>query len=139
MGAWGRNVFQNDTALDIVDEVLDGTFDLDEFRRNFRRDEDEGYLTASQGAALLTLGALVRIARNEDHADLEALLEHGGMCLAFVGVETVPRTFSAAREGGTIEHLDELPGRGVADRELVWLDRERLECTARAFLCVLCV
>ena len=52
MGAWGRNVFQNDTALDIVDEVLDGTFDLDEFRRNFRRDEDEGYLTASQGAAL---------------------------------------------------------------------------------------
>ena len=76
MGAWGRNVFQNDTALDIVDEVLDGTFDLDEFRRNFRRDEDEGYLTASQGAALLTLGALVRIARNEDHADLEALLEH---------------------------------------------------------------
>lgn len=28
MGAWGRNVFQNDTALDIVDEVLDGTFDL---------------------------------------------------------------------------------------------------------------
>ena len=29
MGAWGRNVFQNDTALDIVDEVLDGTFDLD--------------------------------------------------------------------------------------------------------------
>ena len=76
MGAWGRNVFQNDTALDIVDEVLDGTFDLDEFRRNFRRDEDEGHLTASQGAALLTLGALVRIARNEDHADLEALLEH---------------------------------------------------------------
>ena len=45
MGAWGRNVFQNDTALDIVDEVLDGTFDLDEFRRNFRRDEDEGHLT----------------------------------------------------------------------------------------------
>ena len=59
-----------------MDEVLDGTFDLDEFRRNFRRDEDEGHLTASQGAALLTLGALVRIARNEDHADLEALLEH---------------------------------------------------------------
>ena len=59
-----------------MDEVLDGTFDLDEFRRNFRRDEDEGDLTASQGAALLTLGALVRIARNEDHADLEALLEH---------------------------------------------------------------
>ena len=25
---------------------------------------------------ILTLGALVRIARNEDHADLEALLEH---------------------------------------------------------------
>ena len=59
-----------------MDEVLDGTFDLDEFRKNFRRDEDEGHLTASQGAALLTLGALVRIARNEDHADLEALLEH---------------------------------------------------------------
>jgi len=76
MGAWGRNVFQNDTALGLVDEVLDGTFDLDEFRRNFRRDEDEGYLDASQGAALLALGALVRIARNEDPADLEALLDH---------------------------------------------------------------
>ncbi|MCK6091191.1 DUF4259 domain-containing protein [Micrococcus endophyticus] len=76
MGAWGRNVFQNDTALDLVDEVLDGTFDLDEFRKDFRREEDEGYLDASQGAALLALGALVRIARNEDHADLDVLLEH---------------------------------------------------------------
>ena len=76
MGAWGRNVFQNDAALDIVDEVLDGTFDLDEFRKDFRREEDEGYLDASQGAALLALGALVRIARNEDHADLDVLLEH---------------------------------------------------------------
>lgn len=76
MGAWGRNVFQNDTALDLVDEVLDGTFDLDEFRKDFRREEDEGYLNASQGAALLALGALVRIAQNEDHADRDALLEH---------------------------------------------------------------
>ncbi|GAA3797997.1 DUF4259 domain-containing protein [Micrococcus endophyticus] len=76
MGAWGRKVFQNDTALDLVDEVLDGTFDLDEFRKDFRREEDEGYLDASQGAALLALGALVRIARNEDHADLDVLLEH---------------------------------------------------------------
>lgn len=76
MGAWGRNVFQNDTALDLVDEVLDGSFDLDEFRKDFRREEDEGYLDASQGAALLALGALVRIARNEDHADLDVLLEH---------------------------------------------------------------
>lgn len=76
MGAWGRNVFQNDTALDLVDEVLDGSFDLDEFRKDFRREEDEGHLDASQGAALLALGALVRIARNEDHADLDVLLEH---------------------------------------------------------------
>lgn len=76
MGAWGRKVFQNDTALDLVDEVLDGSFDLDEFRKDFRREEDEGYLDASQGAALLALGALVRIARNEDHADLDVLLEH---------------------------------------------------------------
>lgn len=76
MGAWGRNVFQNDTALDLVDEVLDGSFDLDEFRKDFRREEDEGYLDASQGAALLALGALVRIARNEDYADLDVLLEH---------------------------------------------------------------
>ena len=66
MGAWGRNVFQNDTARGLVDEVLDGTFDLEEFRRDFRREEDEGHLDASQGAALLTLGALVRIAEGEE-------------------------------------------------------------------------
>ena len=37
MGAWGRNVFQNDTALDIVDEVLDGTVqrNLEDVRRTF--------------------------------------------------------------------------------------------------------
>jgi hypothetical protein len=32
MGAWGSGAFENDSALDAVDELVDGTFSFDELR-----------------------------------------------------------------------------------------------------------
>ncbi|MDO5634316.1 MAG: DUF4259 domain-containing protein [Micrococcus sp.] len=76
MGAWGAGVFENDDALDFVDEVLDGSFSLDEYRDYFTVEEDAGIIDAHQGSILLAMAALIRIARNEHPAGEQALAEH---------------------------------------------------------------
>ncbi|MDY6054996.1 DUF4259 domain-containing protein [Micrococcus sp.] len=75
MGTWGVHVFQNDAAQDLVDEILEGTYRLDEHRQEYRAEEDALYIDAEAGARLLALGALVRVARNEDAAAADALAE----------------------------------------------------------------
>lgn len=46
MSAWGIHVFENDDDQDLVDQILDGTFRLDERRGTFRSEED-GYIDAT--------------------------------------------------------------------------------------------
>ncbi|MDO4239697.1 DUF4259 domain-containing protein [Micrococcus sp.] len=77
MSAWGIHVFENDDAQDLVDQILDGTFRLDERRGTFRSEED-GYIDAASGAELIALGAVVRVAQDAESPAAAALHEIAG-------------------------------------------------------------
>lgn len=77
MSAWGIHVFENDDAQDLVDQILDGTFRLEERRGTFRSEED-GYIDAASGAELIALGAVVRVAQDAESPAADALREIAG-------------------------------------------------------------
>ena len=77
MSAWGMHAFENDDAQDLVDQILDGTFRLDERRGTFRSEED-GYIDAASGAELIALGAVVRVAQDAESPAADALREIAG-------------------------------------------------------------
>lgn len=76
MASWGTKVFENDTATDLLDEVLDGTFRLDDYRRTIRAESSDGYISMRTGEQLLAMGALVRIARGDEIDALDQIVEH---------------------------------------------------------------
>lgn len=78
MSTWGIEVFENDAAQELVDEVLDGGFRLDDYRGTFRSEEDEEFIPADAGARLLALGALVRVAQDEEAPAAAALEKIAG-------------------------------------------------------------
>lgn len=69
MGAWGSGAFENDDALDAVDALVDGTFELDEVRDAL----DGGYLEAAEGSVALALVdvALATLGRIDPPAALD--------------------------------------------------------------------
>lgn len=69
MGAWGSGAFENDDALDAVDALVDGTFELDELREAL----DGGYLEAPDGSVALALVevALAALGRIDPPAALD--------------------------------------------------------------------
>ena len=77
MSAWGMHAFENDDAQDLVDQILDGTFRLDERRGTFRSEED-GYIDAASGAELIALGAVVRVAQDAESPAADALRKIAG-------------------------------------------------------------
>ena len=77
MSAWGMHAFENDDAQDLVDQILDGTFRLEERRGTFRSEED-GYIDAASGAELIALGAVVRVAQDAESPAADALREIAG-------------------------------------------------------------
>lgn len=77
MSAWGIHVFENDDAQDLVDQILDGTFRLEERRGTFRSEED-GYIDAASGAELIALGAVVCVAQDAASPAAPALHEIAG-------------------------------------------------------------
>lgn len=79
MSTWGIHVFENDAAQELVDEVLDGTFRLDEYRGTFRSEEDEDFIPADPGARLLAMGAILRVADDSEAPAAAALEEIAGM------------------------------------------------------------
>ncbi|MDY6054998.1 helix-turn-helix domain-containing protein [Micrococcus sp.] len=76
MDTWEDHAFQSAAAQDLVHEILDHTHRLDGRRGVHRSPEDE--LALDAGAHLLALGAVVRVARNEDVAAAAALAEIAG-------------------------------------------------------------
>ncbi|MCK6094998.1 DUF4259 domain-containing protein [Micrococcus sp. 2A] len=78
MSTWGIHVFENDAAQELVDEVLDGTFRLDEYRGTFRSEEDEDFIPADPGARLLAMGAILRVADDSEAPAAAALEEIAG-------------------------------------------------------------
>ena len=76
MSSWGTKVFENDTATDLLDEVLDGTFRLDDYRRTIRAESSDGYISMRTGEQLLAMGALVRVARGDEIDALDQIVEH---------------------------------------------------------------
>lgn len=78
MSTWGIHVFENDAAQELVDEVLDGTFRLDEYRGTFRSEEDEDFIPADPGARLLAMGAILRVADDSEAPAAAALKEIAG-------------------------------------------------------------
>lgn len=78
MSAWGMDVFENDSAQELVDQILDGTFRLDERRDLLRSEDGDGYVPATVGAQLIALGAVVRVAQDEDSPAGDALREIAG-------------------------------------------------------------
>lgn len=71
MGAWGSGPFENDDAIDAVDQLSAGTFDLDEFRELLAPD----YLEAAGGAIALALVdiALATLGEIDPAAELDEL------------------------------------------------------------------
>lgn len=69
MGAWGSGAFENDDALDAVDALVDGTFELDDLREAL----DGGYLEAPEGSVALALVevALAALGRIDPPAALD--------------------------------------------------------------------
>ena len=78
MSTWGIHVFENDAAQELVDEVLAGTFRLDEYRGTFRSEEDEDFIPADPGARLLAMGAILRVADDSEAPAAAALEEIAG-------------------------------------------------------------
>lgn len=69
MGAWGSGPFENDDALDAVDALVDGSFELDEVRDALAA----GYLEAPEGCVSLALVevALAALGRIDPPAELD--------------------------------------------------------------------
>lgn len=69
MGAWGAGPFENDDALDAVDALVDGSFELDELRGALAGD----YLEAPDGSVALALAevALATLGRIDPPAELD--------------------------------------------------------------------
>ncbi len=69
MGAWGSGAFENDAALDAVDELVDGTFSFDELRELLAAD----YLEEPGGSLALALTevALTALGRIDPPAALD--------------------------------------------------------------------
>jgi hypothetical protein len=76
MGSWGTDVFENDTAMDLLDEVLGGSFRLDDYRHDIRAESSDGYISAPTGEQLLAMGALVRVARGDEIDARGQIVEH---------------------------------------------------------------
>lgn len=71
MGAWGSGAFDNDAALDAVDELVDGTFSFDELRELMASEyfEEPG----GSVAIALTEVALTALGRIDPPAALDEL------------------------------------------------------------------
>jgi hypothetical protein len=69
MGAWGSGAFENDAALDAVDELVDGTFSFDELRELMAAD----YFEEPGGSIALALTevALTALGRIDPPAALD--------------------------------------------------------------------
>lgn len=69
MAAWGSGPFENDDALDAVDALVDGSFDLDALRAA----QGVDYLEAADGAVALALTdvALATLGRIDPPAELD--------------------------------------------------------------------
>ena len=69
MGAWGSGPFENDDALDAVDALVDGSFELDDLRGALAGD----YLEAPEGSVALALVevALAALGRIDPPAELD--------------------------------------------------------------------
>lgn len=69
MGAWGSGPFENDAAVDAVDELVDGTFSFDELRALMASD----YLEEPGGSIALALTevALTALGRIDPPAALD--------------------------------------------------------------------
>ncbi|MDO9591111.1 MAG: DUF4259 domain-containing protein [Microcella sp.] len=69
MGAWGSGAFENDAAVDAVDELVDGTFSFDELRALLAPD----YLEEPGGSIALALAevALAALGRIDPPAALD--------------------------------------------------------------------
>ena len=59
MGAWGTGVFDNDTALDLLDEIVHGDFSFE----SLVQEAEAAYLDHKTGNALVTLVELVLAGR----------------------------------------------------------------------------
>ncbi len=66
MGAWNTGPFDNDSALDLVDEVSSSEFTFDDIQWAF---DDPEYLGADGGVYAIALGALIRVVRGEPGAE----------------------------------------------------------------------
>ncbi len=69
MGAWGTGAFENDAAVDAVDEIVDGTFSFDDLRELMASD----YLEEPGGSIALALTdvALTALGRIDPPAALD--------------------------------------------------------------------
>ena len=69
MGAWGSGPFENDDALDAIDALVDGSFELDDLRGALASD----YLEAPEGSVALSLVevALSTLGRIDPPAELD--------------------------------------------------------------------
>lgn len=59
MGAWSTDLLGNDSALDLLDNIVDGEFDLSEVEKGMRQD----YIDHETGVAILVLIELGLAAR----------------------------------------------------------------------------
>ncbi|WP_418275747.1 DUF4259 domain-containing protein [Isoptericola jiangsuensis] len=62
MGTWNTGPFDNDTALDLLDEIASPEFAFDDLQWAF---DDPEYLGVVGGVFAIALGALVRAVRGE--------------------------------------------------------------------------
>lgn len=69
MGAWGSGPFENDDALDAIDALVDGSFELDDLRTALERN----YLEAPAGSVAIALAevALATLGRIDPPAELD--------------------------------------------------------------------
>lgn len=61
MGTWDSGPFDNDTAVEVVAALRDGTFDFNQFRASF----SANYIDAVEAEACVALGALIKLPPEE--------------------------------------------------------------------------
>jgi hypothetical protein len=124
MGAWGHGTFQNDDALDFLDDVLDGDSgppEIEEALRVAAEGSSDGILEAPHACAGLAAAELVAAARGAPAPDLpdgakEWVREQRGLArLAALAIRAAERTRAA---GSELRELWDDSGEGDA-----WLSR----------------
>jgi hypothetical protein len=109
MGAWGTGAFQNDTAMDLLGDIVDGRFSF----KSLVHDAEAAYLDHETGAAVLALVELVLAGRGLREMPTTDVLN----------VDLIPQVISDDQAEWLLEQVPRVLGQDSEEHEL-WSDAD---------------